>query len=307
MNSEMQSLVHIVRSLLPAEKFDAVGVGVIDFEKLTFEAFEAEKSEDEVLFRSEPQIYFDIASLTKVLTNSLSYFLKPTVFDEKMLLCLSHRGGLPAWGLLPKKGWEEIITSYPIQESPTLYSDFSALRVMLELQKKGHDQKAMCEKVWDKETIYWLDLPPWVRTLQNGYVNGEPNFREVHDPNARNLKTFCSHAGLFSTVNGLCRTLLNYERTTGMLALVKKDLATHKHRFALGWDRVEDPQNTLAGKGAGPFTFGHLGFTGQSIWIDPDKKRGHVILSNATKHSWFDKQGLGDMRRALGEKIWDMK
>lgn len=303
----MQELIHIVRSLLPQEQFDALGVGVIDFGKMTFEAFEAEKSLDEVIFRGEPRLYYDLASLTKPLTNSLSYFLRPQVFDEKMKLCLSHRGGLPAWGLLPDKGWEDLIRSYPVKESATLYSDFSALRVLLELQAKGYDQKDMCRKIWDKETIYWLDLPPWYPTLQNGYVKGKPNFREVHDPNARNLRTFCSHAGLFSTVDGLCRTLLNYERETGMIDLVKKDLATHKNRFSFGWDRVEDPQNTLAGKGAGPFTFGHLGFTGQSIWIDPEKKRGHVILSNATKYAWYEKQGLNDLRRALGEKIWELK
>lgn len=303
----MKELIHIVRSLLPAENFDALGVGVIDFQKKTFEVFEAEKTPVELLFRSEPRLYFDLASLTKVLSNSLSYFLKPEAFDEKMKLCLSHRGGLPAWGLLPDKGWEEMILSYPVKESETLYSDFSALRVMLELKKKNIDEKEICRTVWDKETMYWLDLPPWYPTLQNGYVKGEPNYHEVHDPNARNLRTFCSHAGLFSTADGVCRTLLNYEEKTGMLEKVKEDLKKHRHRFALGWDRVEDPSNTLAGKGCGQFTFGHLGFTGQSIWIDPEKKRGHVILSNATKHYWFEKQGLNDIRRALGEKIWEMK
>lgn len=303
----MKDLIHIVRTLLPQEEFDALGVGIIDFQRSSYEAFEAEKSADGLLFRSEPRIYYDIASLTKPLTNSLAYFLKPDVFDEMMLLCLSHRGGLPAWGLLPDDGWKDLIRSYAVKLSPTLYSDFSALRVMLDLETKGYDQKALCAKIWDKETIYWLDLPPWYPTLQNGYVRGRPNFREVHDPNARNLKTFCSHAGLFSTVDGLCRTLLTYEKETGMLDVVKKDLKSHQHRFSFGWDRVEDPANTLAGKGAGELTFGHLGFTGQSIWIDPERRLGHVILSNATKHSWYNKQGLNDIRRALGEKIWDMK
>lgn len=303
----MRELIHIVRSLLPAENFDALAVGVIDFKEKSYQVFEAEKTPEEMLFRSEPRLYFDLASLTKPLTNSLSYFLKPESFSEEMLLCLSHRGGLPAWGLLPDKGWEKIIEAYPIRESETLYSDFSALRVMLELRKKNIDQKTLCQSIWDKETIYWLDLPPWYPTLQFGYEKGLPNYHVVHDPNARNLKTFCSHAGLFSTVDGVCRTLLAYEDRTGMLAKVKDDLNKHKHRFSFGWDRVEDPSGTLAGKGCGPRTFGHLGFTGQSIWIDPDRKLGHVILSNATKHYWFEKQGLNDIRRAIGEKVWEVK
>jgi hypothetical protein len=32
--------------------------------------------------------------------------------------------------------------------------------------------------------------------------------------------------------------------------------------------------------------------------------RGHVILSNATKYFWYDKAGLNDLRKALGELVW---
>lgn len=300
----MKDLIHIVRSLLPGENFDALAVGVIDFTAGKFEAFEAEKFDGDLVVRSEPYLFYDLASLTKPLTNSLSYFLSPETFDERTLLCLSHRGGLPAWGLLPREGWEEQILGYAVQESETLYSDFSALRVMLELRKKGVDQWERCRKIWDPKTVFWLELPAGSPTLQNGFEKGRANFREVHDPNARNLRTFCSHAGLFSTVDGLCRTLLNYEKETKFIDQVKKDSQAHTRRFSLGWDRVENPEYTLAGKGCGKFTFGHLGFTGQSIWIDPDRRRGHVILSNATKYHWFEKQGLNDIRRALGERIW---
>lgn len=288
---------------MPAENFDSLGVGVIDFNKKSFEAFECFKDQGTISFKSEPTLYFDLASLTKPLTNSLGYFLKPEAFDEKMLLALNHRGGLPAWGLLAQDSWKEQILGYPIKESPTLYSDFSALRVMLEFNKKN-DLKKECGSVWDKETVNWLDLPAWYPTPQYGFKNGRPNFGQVHDPNAYVLKSFCSHAGLFSTVDGLCRTLLNYQDKTQFIEKVKEDLKKHAHRFAHGWDRVEDPSNTLAGVGCGPHTFGHLGFTGTSIWIDPDKGLGHVILSNATKYYWYDKVGLNDLRRALGEKIW---
>jgi CubicO group peptidase (beta-lactamase class C family) len=47
-----------------------------------------------------------------------------------------------------------------------------------------------------------------------------------------------------------------------------------------------------------------LGFTGTSIWIDPERMLGHVILSNATKIHWYDKQGLNDLRRAIGQEVW---
>jgi len=299
--SEIRS---IIKNLLPHGPYDAIGVGIIDFSKDKFEAIEANFFEEEVKFKDDPTLYFDLASLTKPLTNSLAYFLKPDAFDSETLLCLNHRGGLPSWGRLSRTSWKEQILSYPIKESATLYSDFSALRVTLELQKKGIDQKTLCEKVWDKETLFWKDLPNWYPTVQNGFIQGRPNFGLVHDPNALVIDSFCSHAGLFSTVDGLCRTLLNYQDKTQFIDKVKVDLSQHNHRFSFGWDRVENPQNTLAGKGCGKFTFGHLGFTGTSIWIDPDLGIGSVILTNATKTSWYDKQNLNDLRRSLGEIIW---
>ncbi|HXH74596.1 MAG TPA: serine hydrolase [Bacteriovoracaceae bacterium] len=288
----MNEYSKIVDTLLPHGPFDAVGIGIINFTKKCIEIKEIDHP------------YYDLASLTKPLTNSLSYFLKPEAFTPDMLLCLNHRGGLPAWGLLPNPGWKEQILKYPIKESETLYSDFSALRVMLELEKKGIDQKELCKKVWDKETVFWTDLPPDAKTLHTGFKKGEPNFGAVHDPNAWTIEEFCSHAGVYSTVNGLCQTLLNYEAETGFIQKVKKDLSLHSHRFALGWDRVINPNESLAGKGCGPNTFGHLGFTGTSIWIDPDRNLGHVILTNATKYHWFDKQVLNELRRAIGELVW---
>ncbi len=290
----MEEIQKIIDTLTPFTPADVVSVGVIDFKSSKFETFST---------RKEP-IHFDLASLTKVLTNSLGYFLEPKLYDEKTLLCLSHRGGLPAWGLLPKSGWKEIISSYEIKESSTLYSDYSALRVMLEIEKKGEDLKKICKKIWDSELVHWLDLPERVALVQYGYEHGEKLFGKVHDPNARNIESFCSHAGLFSTMDGLCRTLLNYQEKTGFIDQVKKDLGTHSHRFSFGWDRVENPEMALAGKGCGKFTFGHLGFTGTSIWIDPDKMKGHVILSNTVKEHWFDKSALNDLRLAVGEWVW---
>lgn len=300
----MKDIIHIVSSLMPMGPMDAMGVGVIDFKHKTYEAFEGNTFEGELKFKSEPTLYFDLASLTKPLTNSLSYFLKPDAFDKDMLLVLNHRGGLPAWGRLPHNGWRELILSYPIKESETLYSDFSAIRVMLELEKKKVNQKELCKTIWDKETMYWTDLPPWYPTPQFGYINGNPNYGRVHDPNALVVGEFVPHAGLFSTVDGLCRTLINYAEKTDFLSKVKADLGQHSHRFSFGWDRVVNPDDTLAGKGCGKNTFGHLGFTGTSIWIDPDKQKGHVILSNATKFHWYDKANLNDIRRAIGEVVW---
>jgi hypothetical protein len=301
----MEKMKHLIRALMPFENFDALGIGVINFKRLEFEALEVDKFSGDLEFRDTSSLFFDLASLTKPLTNSLSFFLVPEYFDEKMKLCLNHRGGLPAWGLLAKDSWREQILSYPVKESETLYSDFSALRVMLELEKIGVDQKKLCQSVWDKETVYWTDLKAEDQSPQYGFRGGSPNIKVVHDPNAWVIGEFCSHAGLYSTIHGLCRTLINYQIKTQFIQKVQADLNRHNHRFTFGWDRVENPAQTLAGLGCGPLTFGHLGFTGTSIWIDPEKMLGHVILSNATKYFWYDKLGLNDLRKALGEVVWE--
>ncbi len=283
---------------------DSIGIGLIDFNHQNLKVIEATTFGGDIQVRSNPVLYFDLASLTKPLTNSLSYFLRPDAFDEKMKLCLNHKGGLPAWGLLSRDNWKEQILNYPIRESETLYSDFSALRVMLELGKKSINQKSLCSQVWDKETIYWTDLQKDFPTPQYGFRDGSPNFGKVHDPNAWTIGEFCSHAGVFSTIKGLCKTLLSYQTQTGFIQKVKDDLLTHSHRFSFGWDRVINPHDTLAGEGCGPFAFGHLGFTGTSIWINPDLMRGHVILTNATKYSWYDKANLNHLRRVIGKMAW---
>jgi hypothetical protein len=299
----LKHLLQSIKDPLLDSPIDVLAFSKIDFRSASFESVHFEAKDGEVKV-SDSRPYYDLASLTKPLTNSLSYFLRPDSFDEKMLLCLNHRGGLPSWGLLARDSWKEQILSYSISPAPTLYSDFSALRVLLEFEKKAGPMKDYCSKIWDKELCFWTDLPEKAVTLQNGFIHSRANFRSVHDPNAHTIRSFCSHAGLFGTVEGLSRTLLSYQNKTSFIEKVKNDLQTHSHRFSCGWDRVEQPKNSLAGAGCGLLTFGHLGFTGTSIWIDPDRMIGHIILSNATKFHWFDKAALNLIRTQLGKWTW---
>ena len=89
---------------------------------------------------------------------------------------------------------------------------------------------------------------------------------------------------------------------------MKEEFQSHKNedRFIVGFDHVMDPQNTLAGAGASIKTFGHLGFTGTSFWIDTTKDKGAIILTNATKTYWYERSGLTLLRKTLGEKIWNL-
>ena len=291
MKPEIQRLIEL---MLPQQvHFDALAVGVIDFKKQSFTTC------------GHTDTYFDLASVTKVLGMASVYALHPKEFSPEMRLLIEHRAGLPAWGLLPNPGWKEIINSYHPKEAATLYSDYSAIRANLEIENKfKKTTPEILKKIWDKEVCFWRNLPGDAACVATGERNNHVIQGDVHDPNAWVIKEWCGHAGLFGTVAGVCRTLLKLEEESKFINLVKTGMANHPHRFIFGWDRVENPQETLAGVGCSTQTFGHLGFTGTSVWIDAEKMMGHVILSNATRDGWYRKDGLNELRRAIGSLVW---
>lgn len=298
----MNKLKIIASEFLIDSNSDGVAIAVIDFKKGSYDSFECYKGE---INTSDPQIYFDYASLTKPLTNSMIR-IAHTIDDEKLDLILNHRAGIPSWGLLPRDGWREQILSYEIKESPTEYSDYSALRYMLEVEKKlGTNYQELIKGFHHEEIKFWKDLSGNELCLQNGFYGYKKNIGKVHDPNAYNLNCFTSHAGLFGTIRGLAETLVRFEKNHNFIALMEKSI-TSKQRYIYGFDTVEDPSDTLAGKGCSITTFGHLGFTGTSFWIDAEKEVGHVILTNSKKYYWYDKKELNQMRRAIGEMVWLM-
>ncbi|MFN7457219.1 MAG: serine hydrolase domain-containing protein, partial [Gemmatimonas sp.] len=114
---------------------------------------------------------------------------------------------------------------------------------------------------------------------------GYPLRGEVHDENAYALGGVAGHAGLFSTAADLsvfAQMLLDggVYNGTRIVADSTVQLFTRRaagHR-ALGWDTC------AGGAGCGQFmserAFGHTGFTGTSLWIDPDRQMFVVLLTN---------------------------
>jgi hypothetical protein len=300
----MDEIKKLAKQLMINQHFDSLAVGVIDFKTKKYDSFELSAQ----VFSSKPYLYFDLASLTKPLTNSAICLKYPELFDPNMMLLLNHKAGLPVGGLLSKKTWKEEILSYSILESETVYSDYSSLRCMLELEKKSKKSiEELCSYYFDKNLMHWTKLPENSFSPEYGIRNKKIVCGEVHDNNCFNIGTFISHAGLFATIDGLCQSLLNLDELGRMCGQVQKIFSTNPKstdRFVLGFDRVLDPENTLAGKGCSPNTFGHLGFTGTSFWIDLYSMKGSVILTNATQTYWYERSGLNQLRKNLGEAIW---
>jgi len=110
----------------------------------------------------------------------------------------------------------------------------------------------------------------------------------VHDPLARGLGGLSGNAGLFSTtedLSKLCRLLLNKGVYNGKRILSEKVVSFFTKRYsdrstrAIGFDTKSD-KHSSAGDYFSPGTYGHLGYTGTSIWIDPVRKIYAIFLTN---------------------------
>jgi CubicO group peptidase (beta-lactamase class C family) len=297
----VNNLKEKAKELLLQQDFDCLAVGVVDFKSAKFDCFELTRDVQSI----EPKYYFDLASVSKVLNLAACKLLHPKIFSSDMDLLLNHRSGLPSWGLLDHKSWKQVLKSFKIKEAATLYSDYGALRLMLEIEEKtGSKLVDLVSGYWDKELIFWKNLQASMHCPVTGTRHGSSITHEIHDPNAYVINDYTSHAGLFSTIGGLCQSMLNLNAQTSFVSLMTELDRKKDFRFYEGWDTVENPEQTLAGWGCSPATFGHLGFTGTSVWIDPKLQRGAVILSNATKNYWYAKDGINAVRKQLGELIW---
>jgi uncharacterized protein YbbC (DUF1343 family)/CubicO group peptidase (beta-lactamase class C family) len=112
---------------------------------------------------------------------------------------------------------------------------------------------------------------------------------EVHDPRAYLLGGVAGHAGLFSTADDLAvfaQMILNrgsYADKRILKAETVRLMTTPRPvpggQRALGWD-VRTAFSSNRGDGFSDSSFGHTGFTGTSIWIDPPSETAVIFLSN---------------------------
>jgi CubicO group peptidase (beta-lactamase class C family) len=111
----------------------------------------------------------------------------------------------------------------------------------------------------------------------------------VHDENAFILGGVSGHAGLFSTASDLAvlmQMLMNGGKYGGKRYLKSETIAlfttkqNEKSTRALGWDTKTVNGYSTAGSFFSERSFGHTGFTGTSVWADPDRKVLVIFLTN---------------------------
>jgi CubicO group peptidase (beta-lactamase class C family) len=123
---------------------------------------------------------------------------------------------------------------------------------------------------------------------------------EVQDENASVLGGVAPQAGLFSTaadVAKFAQVTLNQGspilRPETISLFTRRESAPPGTTRALGWDTPSTP--SLSGKYFSPQSFGHLGYTGTSLWIDPTRQLSITLLTNRT---WPDgsNQAINQLR-----------
>jgi CubicO group peptidase (beta-lactamase class C family) len=109
----------------------------------------------------------------------------------------------------------------------------------------------------------------------------------VNDQNAALLGGVAGHAGLFTTTGDLCRMvrmLMNGGSYGGKTFIrpetVRMFLQKSDSPRAIGWDMVTPGGSSSAGSRFSGSSWGHLGYTGTSIWVDPEKELAVILLSN---------------------------
>ena len=115
----------------------------------------------------------------------------------------------------------------------------------------------------------------------------------VHDPTARYMGGVAGHAGVFSTADDLarfCQMILDHGKTASGAELFSPAIidkftspATPPSQAVvrgLGWD-IQSPYSGVRGDLFPVGSFGHTGFTGTSIWIDPSSQTYVILLANS--------------------------
>ena len=221
-------------------------------------------------------------------------------------MLLAHSSGLPAYVQLfqhahTREELLQAVLSVPLEANPdtrAAYSDIGFIILGAALERIADEplDRFCAREVFGplgmNHTTYCppADLRPSIPPTQD-----DRDFRqriiqgEVQDENASVLGGVAGHAGLFSNAGDLAA--FAHCMLQGGRPIVRPDtleLFTRRHGLgsrALGWDTPSAPSQS--GKYFSPRSFGHLGYTGTSLWIDPERRLAVVLLTNRT---WPDKK-----------------
>lgn len=158
--------------------------------------------------------------------------------------------------------------------------------------EKGNEyERQTCQEKYPE-----LSIPP--SALRSNQIWGE-----VHDGNAYFMGGVAGHAGLFSTAEEVCKIALQFlPEHTRLLKPETCELFRTNFTKGMNEDRsfafqLASTEGSTAGTKMSQESFGHNGFTGTSLWIDPVKDRVFVLLTNRTHHHPLPFVNINSVRR----------
>jgi serine-type D-Ala-D-Ala carboxypeptidase len=219
-------------------------------------------------------------------------------------MLLAHSSGLPAHEkiYLHTTSKDEFLReafSVPLKNDPGTHAEYSdigfillgsALERIAEESLDGFCQRevfgplGMLQTAFNPPTAWKQQIPPTAddQTFRKRIIQGE-----VQDENASAMGGVAGHAGLFSSAGDIAtfaHAMLSggspiFRRETVAL-FTRRETSPPGTSRALGWDTPSSPSQS--GKYFSPSSFGHLGFTGTSLWIDPERQLSVTLLTNRT-------------------------
>jgi beta-N-acetylhexosaminidase len=218
---------------------------------------------------------------------------------------LTHSSGLPAHKdyFLTARSDRDIVADIckePLEYEPgtkTVYSDLGFIllgEILKRATGKNVDQLARERIFTPLGMSHTMFNPAKAIAAHIAPTEDDTTFRkrllqgEVDDENAFVMGGVAGHAGMFSTAPDLaafCQMILNggmYAQqrllSRATISLFTASQALAGNTFTLGW--MTPTPNSSSGRYFGPRSFGHLGFTGTSIWVDPDRQLFIILLTN---------------------------
>jgi CubicO group peptidase (beta-lactamase class C family) len=223
---------------------------------------------------------------------------------------LTHSSGLPDWRPLYREAPTRaaalaLVDTTPLIQPPGavyFYSDLGAIVLMQVVEAVAGEplDRFLATRLFGPlgmPATRYLPPPRWrhliAPTEKDTTFRGRFLVGEVHDANAGRLEGVSGHAGLFSNALDLSRfaaMLLNGGAWDNVQLIRSETVAEFTRRQdipvgssrALGWDTPTEPRTSIssAGLGLSPRAFGHTGFTGTSLWMDPERDLFVILLTN---------------------------
>jgi CubicO group peptidase (beta-lactamase class C family) len=239
-------------------------------------------------------------------------------------MLLAHRSGLPGHEKLYLRTHkrDELIGEalrVPLRSSPgsrVEYSDIGFIALGLALERMAEESlDAFCKRelfgslgmlrtTFNPPSALKPHIPPTVndQAFRKRIIQGE-----VYDENASVMGGVAPHAGLFSTASDVAEfayAMLNggtpITRPNILALFTRRETSPSGTSRALGWDTPSTPSQS--GKYFSPSSFGHLGYTGTSLWIDPERQLSVTLLTNRT---WPDcaNQAIKEVRPRFHDAV----